>query len=116
MELSSVKTDGCRASARGVRPGREQAAVGKRLGSRTVTTSKYVDAWLIPQLACDISHISDVLPSSLGGFVVSLAEAGSSFEGSGVFSMPPKGSAVRSVPLLEASGDRTDKFVGSFCS
>jgi len=56
MELRSIPKDGCHASAEGGQPACEQLTDCPLTGGQAVTTSKSIDYWLIPTLACDICH------------------------------------------------------------
>ena len=72
MELSSNLKDGCHASAKGALPACEKPAFCPMTGIHAVTTSKYIDYWVIPTLACDICHSSTFssVPAGSRGLVL----------------------------------------------
>lgn len=74
MELRSLQKDGCRVGAKGALPACEKPAFCPMTGIHAVTTSKYIDYWLIPTLACDICHSSAFSSVPVGSRGLSLGE------------------------------------------
>lgn len=74
MELRAILKDGCHASEKGTLPVCEKTAFCPRTGIHAVTTSKYIDYWLIPALACDICHSEAFSSVPVGSRGLSLGE------------------------------------------